>query len=403
MWPCRPSRHSRSDRRRVPAAARPAADYPGARRRAAPSPSGNHRRPAMWGRRLSRTTGGRSGRGRIRPRPRAVVGRLAVSPRFAQDPHRVSRQAIDVSERGGDRQIVRGASSQKQPRDLDVGRPPSGPSLETGHRRTQSTSVRQSRDERFSVRSTAPGRSAEDPEERSHSRIPGRRHEWHGCRRLDRAGARRLRRSSDHRSVQRRASGPVAAVHERRIGVEKRADTADVAGFRRTVDRMIGARLGRRDTAAARARLLEEPGDFVMTAIPGHVDEGVAVESRPVRFAPASSRTRTASRWPSRTARSSSGRCDRPRGRAWDGVRAGGARRARCPPWPPRSRHGCRARGWSRVRSAWARLRWISIRRTGRLSRPVLLRCYVPQAFRACELFRERPLQTAVEATRRPN
>ena len=47
---------------------------------------------------------------------------------------------------------------------------------------------------------------------------------------------------------------------------------------------MIGVRLGRLDTAAARARLLEEPGDFVETAIPRHVGEAVAVERRPVRL-----------------------------------------------------------------------------------------------------------------------
>ena len=147
--------------------------------------------------------------------------------------------------------------------------------------RSQRAAAR-ARVERFPVRSTARGRSPAGLRERSRSRPQaGAMDGMHVRAPVEQEGDSGAR-SSDHGAVQRRAPGPVAVVHERRIGIEQRADAADVAGSAQGGSE-IGARHGRLDTAAARARLLEEPGDFVVAAIPRHVGERRrGTSSRPV-------------------------------------------------------------------------------------------------------------------------
>ena len=81
-----------------------------------------------------------------------------------------------------------------------------------------------------------------------------------------------------HRPVQRRAPRAIAAVHELRVGVEKRPHAREIAGGRRDVDRVIGRGVGRRDPAAVamQAGLLEQPGDRLVAPIPGDGDQVVA-------------------------------------------------------------------------------------------------------------------------------
>jgi hypothetical protein len=88
--------------------------------------------------------------------------------------------------------------------------------------------------------------------------------------------------SSDHRPVQRRTSGPVAAVYQRGIDLQERANTPDRASFRRSVDWMVGVCVGWFDTRAAGARLFKKRRNRFMTALSGQVDQAVAVVGRSI-------------------------------------------------------------------------------------------------------------------------
>ena len=90
-------------------------------------------------------------------------------------------------------------------------------------------------------------------------------------------------RAADDRAVQRRAAGAVAAVHERRIGVEERAHLLEVAGFRGEMNRMVRVRRGRDDAIEPLVRVFDEPRDVLEPAIPCRLHQGVAPAADVVR------------------------------------------------------------------------------------------------------------------------
>jgi len=95
-----------------------------------------------------------------------------------------------------------------------------------------------------------------------------------------------VRRSSDDRTMQRRAAGAIAARDERRICIEHRAHARDVAAFGGHMNRVVRSCVGRLDTAGVCARVLEQRGDRGVPAIVRHVDQRVAVEVGLIRLGP---------------------------------------------------------------------------------------------------------------------
>jgi hypothetical protein len=90
--------------------------------------------------------------------------------------------------------------------------------------------------------------------------------------------------AADHRSVQGRATGTIAAMHKRGIGIQKHAHTSHSTGFGGTVNREVVVCPRRGQTWSTLACFFEHRGDRVMTAIPGHVDQRVAVEIGAIGF-----------------------------------------------------------------------------------------------------------------------
>ena len=81
-----------------------------------------------------------------------------------------------------------------------------------------------------------------------------------------------LRRASDGRTMQRRATGTITARDKRRICAEERAHPRDVAAFGGHMNSVVHACVGWLDTAGVCARVFKQRGDRGVPAIARHLD-----------------------------------------------------------------------------------------------------------------------------------
>ena len=86
-------------------------------------------------------------------------------------------------------------------------------------------------------------------------------------------------RAPDDGPVERRAPSAVASVDEARILIEQRAHRSEIPRFRGDVNRVVGVRIRRRDSALPLARLFEDTSNVLEPAIASGLEQRVTLEA----------------------------------------------------------------------------------------------------------------------------